>query len=148
MMGNSKHGHVAPEHDAEDHAQDETGAADAVDAAELEREERNSTVATVATVGVVGLGVIIFEAALLPGVILGAAAVLAPKFMPKMESSLNPLFKSTVRGIYKMGRKTREVVAETQERMHDIVAEVNAETDAKPAPSNSGSEDKAMPNAA
>ena len=44
----------------------------------------------------------------------------------------------TVRGVYKVGQKTREMVAEAQEQVHDIVAEVHAEDDvdqaAKAAP--------------
>jgi hypothetical protein len=44
---------------------------------------------------------------------------------------VNPLVKSTVRGAYKMGQKTREMVAEVQEQVHDIVAEVDAEGNRK-----------------
>jgi hypothetical protein len=65
---------------------------------------------------------------------LGAAAVLAPKFVPQLGSALKPLFKSTVRGAYKITQKTREFVAETQEHVQDIVAEVDAEVDKKGAP--------------
>ncbi len=46
-----------------------------------------------------------------------------------MGEALNPLFRSTVRGAYKLGNKTREFVAEAQEQVHDIVAEVHAEDD-------------------
>jgi hypothetical protein len=75
--------------------------------------------ATIVSLGVVGVGVAVVEAALLPGVILGAAAMVAPKFFPS-------LFKSTVRGAYKLSQKTREFVAEAQEQVNDIVAEVDA----------------------
>jgi hypothetical protein len=95
--------------------------------------EDSDIVATAATVGVVGVGVAIFEAALLPGVVLGVAAMLAPKYLPKLGAAINPLFKSTVRGAYKIGERTREMVAEVQEQVHDIVAEVDAEGDVKPA---------------
>jgi hypothetical protein len=90
-------------------------------------------VATAATVCVVGAGVLIFEAALLPGLVLGVATMLVPKYLPKIGAAMNPLVKSTVRGAYKMGQKTREMVAEVQEQVHDIVAEVDAEADKKPA---------------
>lgn len=100
---------------------------------ELSEEETN-IVATVATVGVVGVGVALFEAALLPGLVLGIAAVAAPKFAPKLGSALGPIFKSTVRGVYRFGQKTKEFVAETNEHVQDIVAEVDAETKGKPAP--------------
>jgi hypothetical protein len=113
-----------------------TGPADAAAGVDDTTDEvSDSVVATVATVAVVGVGVAVFEAALLPGVILGAAAVLAPKFVPQLGSALNPLFKSAVRGAYKISQKTKEFMAETHEHVQDIVAEVDAEVDTKGAPS-------------
>src|SRR5215472_7302424 len=94
-------------------------------------EDNEELVATAATVCVVGAGVLIFEAALLPGLVLGVATMLVPKYLPKMGSAVNPLVKSTVRGAYKLGQKTKEMVAEVQEQVHDIVAEVDAEGGAK-----------------
>jgi Protein of unknown function (DUF5132) len=61
--------------------------------------------------------------------VLGVAAMWAPQYFPKMGEALNPLFRSTVRGAYKLGNKTREMMAEAQEQVHDIVAEVHAEGD-------------------
>jgi hypothetical protein len=87
--------------------------------------------ATAATVGVVGAGVLIFEAALLPGMVLGVVTMMLPKYLPKIGNALNPLVKSTVRGAYKMGQKTKEMFAEAQEHVHDIAAEVDAEADKK-----------------
>jgi hypothetical protein len=95
-------------------------------------EDRSELVATVATVAVVGIGAAVFEAALLPGIVLGAAAVYVPQFLPQIGAALNPLFRSTVRGAYKIGEKTREMVAEAQEQGHDIVAEVDAERNVDP----------------
>lgn len=86
-------------------------------------------VGTVATVGVVAAGVVLMEAALLPGMVLGVAAVAAPNMLPKFGSMMAPAFKSAVRGLYKVGRKTKELAAEAQEHVEDIVAEVNAETE-------------------
>ena len=108
------------QHVTEEHVQDA-----AVDA-EISKEEAK-ILATVATVGVVGVGVAVFEAALLPGVVLGVAAMAAPKLLPRVGSALNPVFKSTVRGIYKIGQKTKEMLHETQEQVQDIVAEADAE---------------------
>jgi hypothetical protein len=90
----------------------------------------DSHATTILSLGVVGVGVAVVEAALLPGVILGAAAMVAPKFFPS-------LFKSTIRGAYKLSQKTREFVAEAQEQVNDIVAEVDAaapQNDAAHAP--------------
>jgi hypothetical protein len=65
----------------------------------------------------------------LPGLVLGVAAMWLPQYFPRMGETLNPLFRSTVRGVYKMGHKTREMMAEAHEQVHDIVAEVHAEGD-------------------
>jgi hypothetical protein len=100
-------------------------------------EGQDELVATAATVAVVGAGVIIFEAALLPGLVLGVCTMLVPKYLPKIGSAVNPLVKSTVRGAYKMGQKTKEVFADVQEQVHDIVAEVDAEADKKVGASKS-----------
>ena len=105
--------------------------ADAADLLEEPADDHTILVATAATVGIVGVGVAVFEAALLPGVVLGVAAMLVPKYLPRIGTALNPLFRSTVRGVYKVGQKSREMVAEAQEHVHDIVAEVDAEEDIK-----------------
>jgi hypothetical protein len=84
---------------------------------------------TVATVVVVAAGAALFEAALLPGIAIGVAAVAAPKYLPKLAGALNPLFKSTVRGTYKFAQKSKEMFAEAHEQVNDIVAEVKAETE-------------------
>jgi hypothetical protein len=93
--------------------------------------DQSDIIVTAATVAVVGVGVAVFEAALLPGVVLGVAAALVPKALPNIGAALHPLFRSTVRGAYNLSKKTREFVAETQEHVHDIVAEANAAADAK-----------------
>jgi hypothetical protein len=96
----------------------------------------NEAVTIAATVGVVAVGAALFEIALLPGIALGVAAMLAPKYVPKVGAAVTPMFRSTVRGAYKLGQKTREMVAEAKEQVHDIVAEVHAEGEApKPAKS-------------
>ena len=87
------------------------------------------------TIGVVVVGAALFEAALIPGILLGAAAVFAPKYFPEIGERVQPLFNGTVRGAYKLGRRARAAVGEAQERMNDIAAEVHAEeaTAAEPA---------------
>jgi hypothetical protein len=52
-----------------------------------------------------------------------------PQYFPKIGEALNPLFRTTVRGAYKLSNKTREMMAEAQEQFHDIAAEVDAEKD-------------------
>ena len=50
----------------------------------------NEAVTVAATVGVVAAGVALFEVALLPGMVIGVAAMLAPKYVPKMSAALAP----------------------------------------------------------
>jgi hypothetical protein len=107
------------------------------EAMEPDAEDQTDMVATVATVAVVGVGAALFEAALLPGIVLGVAAVAVPRYLLKIGATLNPLFRSTVRNAYKIGQKTREMFAEAQEQVHDIVAEVDAERDLDPRASKS-----------
>jgi hypothetical protein len=104
-------------------------------------------VATAATVAVVGAGVLIFEAALLPGMVLGIATMLVPKYLPRLGGAVNPLMKSTVRGAYKIGQKTKEMVAEVQEQVHDIVAEVDAEGDKQAVTTKSAARQTGTPSA-
>src|ERR1700739_2786313 len=94
-----------------------------------EEQENGGLNKTVATVAVVAAGAALFEAALLPGIAIGVAAVAAPKYLPKLAGAPNPLFKSTVRGTYKFAQKSREMFAEAQEQVHDIVAEVKHEAE-------------------
>jgi CBS domain-containing protein len=75
-------------------------------------DDRDTQLATAATVAVVGIGTAVVEAALLPAVVLGAAAVWLPKYFPKAGRTLRPLFKATVRGANKISQRTRAVIAE------------------------------------
>ena len=81
----------------------------------------------VATVGVIMVGAALIEVGLIPGMIIGVAATMAPKYVPQVGAALRPAFRSVVRGAYKFGRKAREAAAEAQEQVQDIVAEVHAE---------------------
>src|SRR5271163_2877526 len=113
------------------HASEQTAAVDPLDATDTHEANPavNEAVTVAATVGVVAAGVALFEVALLPGMVIGVAAMLAPRYVPKMGAALTPMFKTTVRGAYKFGQKAREMAAEAKEQVHDIVAEVHAEGD-------------------
>jgi hypothetical protein len=101
-----------------------------VETAPLQDDEENGGLnKTVATVVIVAAGAALFEAALLPGIVIGVAAMAAPKYLPKIAGALNPLFKSTVRGTYKLAQKSKEMIHEAREQVHDVVAEVKAEAE-------------------
>jgi len=119
-MSTSQNGHD-PSHG--EHAEE------AASAPHDEHENGSGLNKTVAAVVVVGAAAALFEAALIPGIVIGVAAVAAPKYLPKLAGALNPLFKSTVRGTYKFAQKSREMFAEAQEQVHDIVAEVKHEAE-------------------
>jgi hypothetical protein len=65
----------------------------------------NEAMMVATTVGIVAVGAALFEVALLPGIVLGVAAMLVPKYVPKMGTALSPMFKSTIRGAYKFARR-------------------------------------------
>jgi hypothetical protein len=99
------------------------------DAAAEGSERYNGISGTAIAVTAVGLGAAAFEAALLPGVVLGVAAMWLPHdarqaFAPLAKSAA----KSAVRGAYKIGRKSKELIADVQEQIQDITAEVDAES--------------------
>jgi hypothetical protein len=79
-----------------------------------------------ATVGIICVGAALFEAALIPGMVIGVAAMLAPKALPKLGAAVEPAFRGAVRGTYKLGQKARHIMAEAEEQVHDVVAEEKA----------------------
>jgi hypothetical protein len=106
-------------------------ATDLHDPVEEAPDDQGEIMLTAATIAVVAVGAAVFEAALLPGLALGVVAALAPRVMPNLGSAMAPMFRSTVRGVYKVGQRTREMVADAQEHVNDIVAETEAEENAK-----------------
>jgi hypothetical protein len=100
-------------------------AADEAPAAETAG-DGNDFVVAAATVGVICVGAALFEAALIPGMIIGVAAMLVPKALPRLGAAVEPVFRGAVRGTYKLGQKVRHMMAEAQEQVQDIIAEENA----------------------
>ena len=91
-------------------------------------EDANDIGNKIATVAIVGLGAALIEAELIPGILIGAAAMLMPNVFPKFGKALRPLVKQTVRAGYALAGRAREGVAELNEQVQDIVAEVKSET--------------------
>jgi Protein of unknown function (DUF5132) len=111
-------------------------------------QENGDLVGKVAIAGIIGVGAALIEASLIPGIIIGAAAVLAPKMLPEVGTRLRPLFKSTIRGAYKLTEKTREAFAEAHEHVQDIMAEARHEDQEQAATAaNAPSETIAAPKA-
>ena len=57
----------------------------------------NPLLATAASIGVVVAGAALFEVALIPGVLIGGTAVLAPHYLPKLGRGVRSLFNSSFR---------------------------------------------------
>jgi hypothetical protein len=98
-----------------------------VDVAAVEATEGGTDVAaSVATVGIICVGAALFEAALIPGIVVGVAAMLVPKALPRLATAIGPVFRVAVRGTYKLGQNARHFMSEAEEQVRDIVAEENA----------------------
>lgn len=80
-----------------------------------------------ATAALLGVGVAILEPELIPGILIGAGAMLAPKVLPAVGGVFRPLLKGIVRAGYGVATTVREAVAEAGEQVEDIVAEAKAE---------------------
>src|SRR5689334_3898496 len=90
------------------------------------------------TVAAVGVAAALIEVELIPGMLLGVAAMLAPNLLPKIGNGLRPLVKGAVRAGYNVASKARETVAEAGEQLQDIVAEVKAEEHGSVTPGVNG----------
>ena len=98
-------------------------------------QETNGTLGSkVATVALVGLGAALFEVELIPGILLGAAAMAMPNLLPKLGKALRPVVKETVRAGYALAGRAREGVAEMGEQLQDMMAEVKSEQHATDVP--------------
>lgn len=87
---------------------------------------------SVATAAAIVVGAALIEIELIPGLIIGAGAILLGKFFPEMSSYVRPVIKGAVRAGFSMGKKAREIIAETSEQVHDMVAEVKHEQEQPP----------------
>jgi hypothetical protein len=85
--------------------------------------------ASVAAAATIVVGAALIEAELIPGLIIGAGAILLGKLFPEMGAYVRPAIKGALRAGFFMTQKAREVMAETSEQVHDMVAEVKHEQD-------------------
>lgn len=81
----------------------------------------------VATAAAIVVGAALIEVELIPGLIIGAGAILLGKLFPEMSGYVRPVVKSAVRAGFSATKKIREVMAEASEQVHDLVAEVKHE---------------------
>jgi len=87
-------------------------------------------VSLVASAVLIGLGALI-EAELLPGMLIGAAAVLASRWMPDLLGGVvRPTVKTAIKVGYVAVSKTSEVVSEAAKQFQDMLAEARSEHEA------------------
>jgi hypothetical protein len=82
---------------------------------------------SVAAATAIVVGAALIEVELIPGLIIGAGAILLGKLFPELGSYVRPAIKGAMRAGFSMSQKAREVMAEASEQVHDLVAEVKHE---------------------
>jgi len=109
------------------------------------KEESSELTSKLATVAAVGIGAALIEVELIPGMLLGVAAMLIPNLLPRLGNGIRPLVKGAVRAGYSVAERTKGTVAEASEHFQDIMAEVRSEQGATPSPHASGSGESPQP---
>jgi hypothetical protein len=81
----------------------------------------------VGTAAAIVVGAALIEVELIPGLIIGAGAILLGKLFPELGSYVRPMIKGAIRAGFSASQKVQEVMAEASEQVQDLVAEVKHE---------------------
>jgi hypothetical protein len=81
----------------------------------------------IGTAAAIVVGAALIEVELIPGLIIGAGAILLGKLFPELSGYVRPMIKGVVRAGFSASQKAREVMAEASEQVQDLVAEVKQE---------------------
>ena len=92
----------------------------------LSHEQTRSELVTAA---VIGAAAVLIEIELLPGILLGVAAMMIPKLFPGVTNFARPLMKSTIGLGYRAMAKTQQLVAEASDHAQDMLAEIRVESE-------------------
>jgi len=87
----------------------------------------SSETSGIATAAAIVVGAALIEVELIPGLIIGAGAILLGKLFPEMKGYMRPAIKGIVSAGYSMTHKTRQIIAEANEQVNDLIAEVKHE---------------------
>jgi hypothetical protein len=79
------------------------------------------------TVAAIVVGAALIEVELVPGLIIGAGAVMLGKLFPEIGAMVRPAIKGALGVCFSITNKARQVMAETSEQVQDLVAEVKHE---------------------
>lgn len=82
---------------------------------------------SVATAAAVIVGAALIEVELIPGLVIGAGAILLGKLFPEITDYVRPVIKGALRAGYSATHKVRQIISEANEQVNDLVAEVKQE---------------------
>lgn len=106
---------------------EETQVGNGADGAQRASDGLFEDVGSVSTAVAVGVAAALIESELIPGILIGAGAVLLGKMFPRVAAGMRPVAKTVIRAGIAMTDKARTVAAEAGEQVQDMVAEVQAE---------------------
>src|SRR2546421_3925478 len=112
---------------AEDRAGSEPGSNQRSELHAVEEAPGDASLPQLGMAALAGVAVAAIEAELLPGLLIGVGAMLAPKLVPGLGKVMRPLGKILVRIGYEVAAKAQEIVAEASEQVQDMVAEIKTE---------------------
>jgi hypothetical protein len=91
------------------------------------RDEEYGEVDSLLTAVAVGGAAVALEAELLPGILIGAGAMLLGRMFPQIGGVVRPVLKTAVRAGYALTDTARGALSEANEQFRDVVAEVEGE---------------------
>lgn len=91
------------------------------------RDENYDEVDRLVTAVAVGGAAAIIESKLLPGILIGAGAMLVGRMFPQIGGVVRPVIKGVVRAGYAVTDTARGAISEAGEQLRDVVAEVRTE---------------------
>ena len=87
----------------------------------------SSETSSAATAAAIIVSAALIEIELIPGLIIGASAILLGKIFPEIGSYIRPAVKGVVRAGFSATHRVRQIIAEASEQVSDLVAEVHEE---------------------
>jgi hypothetical protein len=117
---------------ADGHATESRGDQQGNNFVERGRDVLSGEAGGLATAAAIGVGAALISVELIPGLILGAGAILFGKLFPEIGSYVRPAVKNLVRTGFAVTQKARELAAEANEQAHDLLAEVKHERAQQP----------------
>lgn len=110
-------------HDASSRSTDRNAEASSIQG----RHEEDTTAESTAIAVAVGVGAALIKTQWIPGILIGAGAVLLGRMYPRMGAYIRPAVKAMVSTGLTMTEQVREMAAEVGEQMQGVIDEVQSE---------------------